>query len=189
MALKTKPQGRKTPRTKGSDGIICIIHFSSTVEETITPAAEEAFNKITSVAQKRLTFSDVTHKLQEIVPQRGADPLSRHRQPRVVRFFPSDNCLFCDKQYIQVNRKKQILVNCVTPKAVESIKTAAEAKGGEKILCKVRGQDLQTREAWYHNYCRRYYTRDIGERQVTQTMNPLSHRQHIMLHLNTSLIT
>ena len=30
------------------------------------PAAEEAFNKITSVAQKRLTFSDVTHKFPEI---------------------------------------------------------------------------------------------------------------------------
>ena len=43
VALKTKPQGKKTPRTKGSDGRICIIHFSSTVEETITPAAEEAF--------------------------------------------------------------------------------------------------------------------------------------------------
>ena len=66
MALKIKPQGKKTPRTQGSDGRICIIHFSSTVEETIMPAAEEAFNKITSVAQKRLTFSDVTHKLPEV---------------------------------------------------------------------------------------------------------------------------
>ena len=65
--------------------------------------------------------------------------------------FPSDKCLFCDKQYIQVNRKKQILVRYVTQAAEESIKTAAETTSDEKILCKVRGQDLQAREAWYHS--------------------------------------
>ena len=91
--------------------------------------------------------------------------------------FPSDKCLFCDKQHIQVNRKKQILVKCVTPTAEESIKTAAEAKGHEKILCKVRGQDLQARETWYHNCCRRNYTRDIGERHVTHTDSESSQSQ------------
>ena len=104
---------------------------------------------------------------------RGADPLSRHRQPCVVRFFLLTKCLFCDKQYIQVYRKKQILVKCVT----QSIKTAAEAKDDEKILCKVHRQDLQAREAWYHNYCRRNYTRDIGERHVTHTDSESSQSQ------------
>ena len=171
MALKTKPQSKKTPSTKDSDGRECIIHFSSTVEETITPAAEDTFNKIKYVAQMRLTFSDVTHRLPEIsgnIPE-SFDPMvhgyhrrcyqlftllpkagkrkisltvaddqvpstSKRGRPSFTASSATRSALFpSDKQYIQVNRKKQILVRCVTPTAEESIKTAAETKGDEKI--------------------------------------------------------
>ena len=66
MALKTKPQGSKKYSTIDSDGRICIIHFSSTVDEAVTPATKEAFNKVTKAAEKRLTFSEVKYKLPEI---------------------------------------------------------------------------------------------------------------------------
>ena len=112
-----------------------------------------------------------------LVPQRGADPLSRHRQSRVVRFFLLTNvCSVINRKY-KLIKKKQILVKCVTPTAEESIKTAAEAKGDEKILCKVRGQDLiitVAAEIFYSRYRRK--TR-------------YTHRQRIMLHLNTSVST
>ena len=74
--------------------------------------------------------------------------------------FPSDKCLFCDKDTMYVKRERHSLVTCMTIVAEQSIKSAALEKGDEKILRKVRGQDLRGREARYHNHCHRNYTRN-----------------------------
>ena len=104
--------------------------------------------------------------------------------------FPSDKCLFCDKQHIQVNRKKQILVKCVTPTAEESIKTAAEAKGDEKILCKVRGSSCKPERHGIITVAAEITLEILAKYTLhTQIVNPLSHRQRIMLHLHTSVST
>ena len=47
----------------------------------------------------------------------------------------------------------------MTVVAEQSIKSAAQEKGDEEMLCKVHDQDLRAREAHYHNVCRRNYTR------------------------------
>lgn len=73
--------------------------------------------------------------------------------------FPTSQCLFCDKETIKVKGIKQKLVKCVTKCAEESIRLAAARSCDEKISCKILGQDLVAREAYYHNACRRKYTR------------------------------
>ncbi|MES9950704.1 MAG: hypothetical protein ABW118_17235 [Candidatus Thiodiazotropha sp.] len=73
--------------------------------------------------------------------------------------FPSDQCLFCDKNVIKIKQAKHFLVKCETTTAENSIKAAAESRKDEKMLCKILGMDLIAREAHYHNHCRRNYTR------------------------------
>ena len=73
--------------------------------------------------------------------------------------FPSDKCLFCDKNVVKVKQVKHFLVKCETTTAENSIKAAAESRNDETMLCKIRGMDLIAREAHYHNHCRRNYTR------------------------------
>ena len=73
--------------------------------------------------------------------------------------FPADKCLFCDKETIKVKGVKQKLTKCVTKCAEDSIKLAVASRCNDKLICKVEGQDLVAREAWYHNACRRKYTR------------------------------
>ena len=73
--------------------------------------------------------------------------------------FPSDKCLICDKNRVQVKHVKHYLVKCETITAANSIKAAAESKKDEVMLRKILGMDLIAREAHYHNHCRRNYTR------------------------------
>ena len=74
--------------------------------------------------------------------------------------FPSNQCLFCDKDTITVKRVKQSLVKCVNKCAEESIRSAAIATNDEVLLGKISQQDLVAKEAHYHNHCRRNYTRN-----------------------------
>ena len=74
--------------------------------------------------------------------------------------FPSDKCLFCNKQELKVKGERQVLVKCLTKPADASIKYAEEHKQDEALLCRIRDSDLVAREAHYHNHCRRAYTRN-----------------------------
>ena len=56
--------------------------------------------------------------------------------------------------------KRQVLVKCVTKTADAFIKSAAEQRGDEVMLCRIRDIDLVARETHYHNHCRRAYTRN-----------------------------
>ena len=60
---------------------------------------------------------------------------------------------------MKFKRKRQNLIKCVTKTANDSIFAAAEAKRNETLLCKIRDQNIVAREAHYHGYCRREYTR------------------------------
>lgn len=47
----------------------------------------------------------------------------------------------------------------MTKSAENSIKLAVANKCDDNLTCTVEDQDLVAREAWYHNACRRKYTR------------------------------
>ena len=74
--------------------------------------------------------------------------------------FPPHKCLFCEKKEIKVKGEKEQLTKCITKTAEASITLAAEEKNDERLLCRIRDVDLRAKEAYYHNYCRRAYTRD-----------------------------
>ena len=76
--------------------------------------------------------------------------------------FPSDKCIFCNKESLKYKGEKQKLTKCVTKTAEEVIKRCAEKRGDYDILSKVRDVDLVAREAMYHPMCRRIYTRPDG---------------------------
>ena len=87
-------------------------------------------------------------------------PKEEEDQMNTLQTVPSNKCLFCNKQDLKVKGKQQVLVKCVTKTADASIKSAAEQKGDETMLCRIRDINLVAREAHYHNHCRRAYTRD-----------------------------
>ena len=85
-------------------------------------------------------------------------------QSSVSALFPSDRCIFCDKDTIKHRGAKQYLVKCVTKIAEESIKRSAESKHDFEMLSRVRDVDLVAREAHYHSTCRKAYTRPPDNR-------------------------
>lgn len=79
--------------------------------------------------------------------------------------FPSDSCLFCGKKYVYRNRIRENLVKCVTETADSSIKQAAHAKNDNSMIAQIGDIDMRAREVYYHNSCRRMYTRsDVSSR-------------------------
>ena len=109
-------------------------------------------------AGKRKISATAADEEKPSTSKRGR-PSSAASSATYSALFPADKCLFCDRKVVKLNQTKHTLVKCVTSTAEASIKAAAEAKGDEKLLCKVRDQDLIAREAWYHNCCRKNYTR------------------------------
>ena len=74
--------------------------------------------------------------------------------------FPSDRCIFCNKEFVEIKGEKQSLTKCRTKTAEQSIKEAAERRNDEALLHTVSDVDLLAREAHYHNSCRWAYTRN-----------------------------
>ena len=72
-------------------------------------------------------------------------------------------CLFCEKVTHSTKRKGTLkhhkLVKCVTRTAEASIKKAIDMKSDSKLQRQVKNDDLIAREAWYHEPCRKAYTR------------------------------
>jgi len=77
------------------------------------------------------------------------------------RLFPQTECLFCNKQtkYIPSSRVKEKLVKCQTYCADDSIKEAARNKNDFAVIGRIADMNLATREAKYHESCRRSYLR------------------------------
>lgn len=111
----------------------------------------QSFTNISRLAKRKSKCDDVPSSSKK--QRRSFDPLGN------PLLFPADKCLFCDKETIKVKGTKQKLTKCVTKCAEESIKLAVANKGDEALSCKIQTQDLVAREAWYHNVCRRKYTR------------------------------
>jgi hypothetical protein len=91
--------------------------------------------------------------------------------------FPSDKCIFCNKESLKYKGEKQKLTKCVTKTAEEVIKRCAEKRGDYDILSKVRDVDLVAREAMYHPMCRRIYTRPDG-RNTSKTTDQVNIEHH-----------
>ena len=66
MTLKPKSHGKKKTDLKDSDGRFCIIHFNSTVGESITPITQDSFTKPKETAAKRLILPEDEQKLLHI---------------------------------------------------------------------------------------------------------------------------
>jgi len=76
--------------------------------------------------------------------------------PSASNLFPRI-CLFCDMTNKSWNGKLQTLRTCQTKAAEMTIKLTAKQKADCNVMGKVDGVDLVTREAWYHECCRRKY--------------------------------
>ena len=73
-------------------------------------------------------------------------------------------CLFCEKTTKWSNNTKGVktlhkLVKCITRTAEASIKEAVNRKFDSKLRGQVENVDLIAKEAWYHEPCRKAYTR------------------------------
>ena len=73
-------------------------------------------------------------------------------------------CIFCDKKTLWISqktgkRKEDRLVKCVTKTAETSIKESVVRKGDERLKEHLENADLIAKEAWYHEFCRKTYTR------------------------------
>ena len=125
-----------------------------------------------------------------LVRQRGEDPLSLHRQPPVAHFFPSDKCLFCDKQYIQVNRKSKSWSSVLPQQQKNLSKLLPRQKVTRKYFAKYTGRTCKPERHGIITTAPEI-TLEISAKDTlhAQIVNPLSHRQRIMLHLNTSVST
>ena len=73
--------------------------------------------------------------------------------------FPQNRCIFCDKEFVYKQRKREFLLTCVTSAAEETIKQRALEKNDFKLLGVISDQDLRAREARYHESCRKWYVR------------------------------
>ena len=90
-------------------------------------------------------------------------------------------CLFCKKESKWKDRKKEVLVKCVTTTAALSILETAKEKNDEELLLEIQGQDLIAKEAQYHTSCRKEYTRKL-ERNVlkSETVGAEEQRAHTL---------
>lgn len=109
---------------------------------------------------------------------------------RSSTLFP-DLCVFCDKKvqynsrFSLKNKSCEKLTTCVTEIAETSIQEAAQKKNDEKVLCKIRDQDLRARELKYHSSCEKAYTRDLSlNRRKAHTSDLNEYKDEQQAHQN-----
>ena len=161
----------------------------------------KCYQNFTNVSRLKKTVSNVS--------ENEASPYKRRKRSSGITnaastLFPSDKCLFCNKLSKKVKGKKQFLVKCVTDTTQNSIKLAAKQKKDEKMMGIVNGIDLVAREAHYHNYCLRIYTRSEVRRSLSGDSEAFimleAHKnafdylcsyieEHIILHLKVERMT
>ena len=106
-----------------------------------------------------------------------ARPSKTKRSCTSTILFPSDSCLFCQKESKWIPRKNnkldhhETLVKCVTKPAESTFKEAARRKNDERLIREANGADLLAGEAFYHNTCRREYTRCVGPQKPDTPVN------------------
>ena len=66
VALKPKSQSKKQPGSKAGGGRVCIIHFPSTDDESITPLTQDSLCKLKETAAQHLKLSDDDQKQLQI---------------------------------------------------------------------------------------------------------------------------
>ena len=122
-------------------------------------------------------------------------PGTSKRQCSATVLFPHDKCLFCNKERITVKGVIKGLAKCITECADKSIKDAAVEKNDESLLCKIRNQDLVAREAHYHHFCRRQYTRNQSRHTSHDTSdsfnNERAHKEafdHLIEYIEDQII-
>ena len=73
--------------------------------------------------------------------------------------LPQNECLFCEKEYIYVKRRKELkLSKCLTVEDKTAIYEAAKRKKDTRILGICEAYCRIAKEAIYHATCRRDYT-------------------------------
>lgn len=112
----------------------------------------QKFTNIGHIKSRKRPHSDQTEK-------DGPSSSKKKRSTSSAVLFPSDQCIFCEKRRIQSRKSSEYLTKCVTSTAAESIQEAAEQKKDFALLGKIKDVDLCAREAYYHNSCRKSYTR------------------------------
>lgn len=154
----------------------------------------QLFTNISRLGRKRA--SDIADSSAD--PQPSTSKLRRTSSSLSVSspLFPRDKCIFCNKEFVKFQRKRQNLVTCITQTAKDSIFAAAEAKNDESLLCKIRDQDIVAREARYHECCRRKYTRQDARNPKSQNTEYLNITQahadsfeYICDYIEESIIT
>lgn len=106
-------------------------------------------------------ISRLKNKLSEDVTSVKQRSSERQQLPKTGTLFPQNECIFCRKErkYPRGSATSEPLVKCVTVTAEHTIKEAAAAKFDFELLGRITNEDLRAKEARYHEYCRREYTR------------------------------
>lgn len=120
---------------------------------------EYCYNSFTNLkkARKRCVTEN------ETVGNEGCSSRKRIKSTASTALLPV-HCLFCEKttKWVSVkkaSKQRDNLVKCVTTTAEASIKEAVHRKADSKLKGLVENVDLIAREAWYHESCRKAYTR------------------------------
>ena len=92
------------------------------------------YKNFTNVSRLKRKISDTFSLENEVRSSKRRKRSNEHPSTSAI-LFPSDKCLFCNKQDLKVKGERHVLVNCLTQPAGASIKYAAEHKQDEALLC------------------------------------------------------
>ena len=73
--------------------------------------------------------------------------------------FSKDTCIICLKKWRYKKRLQEGVIKCVTETAKNSISEAAKLKSDSRVIGLTESSCLVAQEAYYHETCRRDYTR------------------------------
>lgn len=109
------------------------------------------FTQLPKQSRKRTLDEDIaTHsprKRREQVPHSS------------TTLFDQNSCIFCQRKNKYMNRKPDILIQCVTDCAKDSIKEAAMRKSDFRMISITENSCLIAQQARYHKSCQRDYIR------------------------------
>lgn len=151
-------------RRKARTNEIDIDHLPETLNDELHGYHRWCYQQFTNISYLKRKFVNDNSLCSSDQPTKTKCKRRSLNQSSASALFPSDKCIFCDKETIKHKGVKQCLVKCVTKTAEESIKRSAEITNDFEMLSRVRDVDLVAREAHYHSSCRKAYTRPPGSR-------------------------
>ena len=131
-------------------------------------ACYQKFTNISNVSKSEGSTEDL--------PQ----PHLKRRRSDSNLLFPSDRCLFCNKNRKKEERKGRT-TKCVTSHASDLIKEKALSKHDYDVQAKVNETDLVAKQAHYHRTCYRLFAHDV-DRNTTQARGDEDAKENIEAH-------